>query len=208
MKKNIILLIILTVSGISRSYSQTPATTPPPPEQNKVADFKILTAEEVEKINAENQKKAEEAQRLADIQKAKSAEKIPVKDRALYFKIKEKEGTSAMLFFDNYLKSKKNAKRILLSGLGVCVGGLLLTSWNNNRVIDYNNYDDVDKYIAAINRQHTISSIGPGLIIGGAGLSLIAIPVRIKASTNLRTAKNMVAAIGVGPNGFSLAYNF
>ena len=71
MKKIVVLFVILTAFGATNSYGQTPATPPPTTEENKVADFKILTPEEAEKVNIENQKKIQEQQRLASIAEAK-----------------------------------------------------------------------------------------------------------------------------------------
>jgi hypothetical protein len=84
MKKIIILFAIISSFGVVNSYGQIPVTLPPVQEENKVADFKILTPEEAEKINAENQKKAEEAQRLANIAEAKykkEAERLARKEK-------------------------------------------------------------------------------------------------------------------------------
>ena len=107
MKKNIILFVFIIAFGTSKSFGQTPATFPPPnTEENKVADFKILTPEEAQKVEMERQKKEAEAQRLAKIQETK-----------------DKKAAEKMV------KKSKRGTKVFLSIVGVAIAGTLVYTW-------------------------------------------------------------------------------
>jgi hypothetical protein len=97
-----------------------------------------------------------------------------------------------------YLKLKKKSKRILWSGVGVAIGGLAYTNLATRSVIDYYNYES---YFTKIR-------IGQGIMIGGLGLSLVAIPIKIKSNSKLENAKSMVGSLVFNRNGIQFALNF
>jgi hypothetical protein len=97
MKKILFLFALLFVYGSSSSFSQSPVSPNPLQEENKVVDFKILTPEEASKINDENQKKAEEAKKLASIEEYKS--KVASEKEAKKLKNQGKGGKTLLTFF-------------------------------------------------------------------------------------------------------------
>ena len=212
MKKTIILFAIIAALVVAISYGQIPVTSPPVQEENKVADFKILTTEEVDKINAENKKKVEEEQKLIKMneeKKNKEAQRLKPSERELYLKLKgnETKYPLASNYYNQYLKLKKSSKRLFWTGLGVAAGGLSLINIAK-KPIDIGDYNDYDSFISAIDKQETHIKIGQGLLLGGFGISIIAIPISISAKSNLANAKRLVAKVSINTNGASIAFKF
>ena len=199
------LAVLFTLLSI-RSFAQTPVQ-----KENEIADFKILTPEEVQKAAIEAQKKAEEEQKMLKImeeKKVKEASKIRPSERDLYMKLKGNESTYPIAnnYYRQYLKGRKNSKILISSGLILTIGGLTLPNiLNKSLERNFNNYSNIQTYFDKFDRN---TYLGIGMLVSGIGMTLISIPVSIKAKTNLKMAKNALVKIDTRINGATLAIKF
>ncbi len=124
--------------------------------------------------------------------------KLEKKDFLNKFKGNESLYPEASLEYTKYMKLKKKSKSFMWAGLGVAIGGLAFVNIASRSTFDFDTY----------NSYYTKIRIGQGIMIGGLGLSLVAIPIKMKANSKLENAKRFVGSLNFKTSEIQLALNF